>query len=1240
MLRLIKTKMSKYSELLADKNYSEEQLRNVDEEVSDRLGTMRFDYRALNYNITWKFDRIGWNIYKTLVENYRKNGLPNNMRTWRKAQKHALILADNLENYPDMNNPGQTMMETLKGLIVGRQIKELRLTPSFDFLFLNKDGEILFEFNAKRTRQESIMDEAHEARQEQEEESAEELEAEPERTVELVFDPFEDCSNELRAMSERVRTPGLSRFGSGINVFELIRVGRKAPHVLPRRNRRRGGKLLYLCSAQVGNILIQQFGREALAKIGYLRRGAIPNAWEIKNGLRRRGGGQVTASTLSSLRLPNYSKPRIRNFNAYADSLAGFYESADDGKPTIITAYTNGSRFLRQARNSGEYNTHSILVVGREDVQETTVREEDDDALLIDFLPKNMNSPVVGTKIHRVKPEFLKYLNVKIINPMYTITISSNGIATMRYNDGQVAEYPVENVHIKAGDKVQWQDVLVTDSVGANDRVYGLAQYASGSEGIILENLQMNLEFKEVFDFKITGYLQVGPRDDLGELLMKQVNDEKEDYRYYLAALEHIGINLRTVSERTMIPIFDIAELRERIDLLSVSEDTMIPTFDMEDVRTQIDQRGGVESFMHYSRRGKIMEFNEKYHNMDEFNPAEESFEDYYAEHVKGGMVMVKWGESPWGLVKDEFEQFFPNTPLDLSEIQSILTAVDGWNDSIDLRQFLVTEGEEKVRHFAKFERGSIIFLPADKVLEVVRYIRSQRVELFGPADYKHIIQPDEVQKLPEIVGRWFDKEAGNMGADLKFANLDNLQRQYVFKAMQASNPVTKGIDLNFRQNSHRPIRIRPGYRIFLRKVDLQHCINQFLEYEKASEMKTEIFTDGYETSENIKQAIDSIYCGSMENAVLGKLLEIVHWNEIGRNPDSNRARAKQNTSTQSVGYYQLRLTFSDINSDKTQGLLRAHGQGPLLEQILELRKNGNKLHALQLFRNALEKNPVFSTIVAGERLRRNIHKVYRMMEENGEIFRPEELLYRKDFAVMVLQMYHRTPSAMGRTICQNWAIKLADAAGINPSVKREEYDAASHLKWWVRRRFSYNLTSQGAIHRAEGKVVVEHIIETLLKVAYEVNSQGELDFQGNIRMELDSLIDGDGSLDQAKFFNSPLIAALRKWYSAENAGDYLSMVVNLRQSRERMNMGIYAYGTRFFRKQRVSWRSFFENKEAMEEQISILEGEYEPALELPPLELPPLEPLDIDADFEKYVNNPLVVAEEDRNNNHRNRRN
>lgn len=927
------------------------------------------------------FDVVTWNLYQLLIRMNVRLGLRGE-KAWRKAHNDARRLRDQLKSTKVANSSGEevnfTLFQSLFRFATRKNIKFLRLRPDLHVEFVGRDGAVLERFHIYTLEKAVIQDTARAERYS--------LLQEIGRFFEAVSDFPRKAADNLAELAEKALRPKLFepllapkipefRPQKTVSAVDGIRLTHIPPRIIEQQFRH-----LDVCSAYVLRLLQQSHGRTAIIEAGFYKYQKFVDAWDLKAQGLQNDSVEIHASTVSALRQDKKGRRpilEIADRKVYLESVSGFFRAADQGHyPALLTVFLTNTEYARQIWKTNErrlenlrsYNSHVVVALGREEVQ---TREVNRNISLSSYFEKEFG----------IKPDFQGFLNIRMERSNGgSLEISENGQkAILRRADGTVEDIGQrwKNFSLKKGDKIFFQDVLISDFYKGQERVMGLAQFASKREVILMDYMTLKNAKPRVHpEYSVTGYFQLTGTGSVIDQ-MKQQGFSSEEIPYYLAAFADSGIDLNSVRSGDLLPRFDFAKLRE-----------------------VVDRKGGPAEI-----RRDIVRSNGR---------------QYVAENPGSIMIEIQAGKTPWEHFRSFFESYFlEKHALTSAEKILILRAVDDSCPNIDL--------------FAtppRFEAGAFVYLNQSRIAEIVRLIYQKQSEIFSEQDYVKIIEKGDspVRFLREC----FMQEVALQNLKLTYDQLDSVERQYLWKAFVVCNPQ---IDLTLvdRGKFKQWKDFREGVRMFFRKNELLSCISDIVLKRSLQGPEPEFTGHGsnlrgresaiYERKEipvKILNCINRIYPGnSLEDTFVRSALYYVFTKEqLGGTSRAALKAVKDRIfgGVRSRGLFQLRVLPSDMENCRSK-----------FEEL------GYKMPSnFEEFRKWVVQYADCSTIVAGERIRQSLRSFGNFMELNSE---DPSKKFDQNFAIMLVTSYNRAPANIYRAVFQNWAYNLAQAAGVSSDV-------------------------------------------------------------------------------------------------------------------------------------------------------------------------------------------------------------
>lgn len=1109
-------------------SYHPATLKKVDETPNTEI-VRRFDYSPKREQAGY-FDVVIWNLYSLLCQHYLKKGLTG-AKNWKQSHKHAVILANNLSETSLQKGEGADV-STLKYLLTSakqRKFAEMKLTKDFDVIFTDKKGGIVFEFNAKTLRKERIVVFSQEKRldlqtdvagggkgQAGERKAGNGLEVGAEKKEKHFF-PLPISYFRAGGMVKRTY------------ILEAIRQTGAAPKVIEDQFRKKD-----VCAAYVMDLMIQEFGKGTISDSGLISFGKLPNAWDIKERALGAGRVEITASTSKNLKIDEKKGTvKVEDKASYAESLRAFFEVSDTGKvPSLITAFLRNSPYKKMVadanvskpENMRSYNTHVLVCLGRENLKTVEAKWN---IRLQNFLS-------LKTK---VAPAFQRFLNVKIERANGDkIIVGMDGTAVVTKATGESEKTDIGAIRLSRGDKVSWQDVLLTDFYHGKERVMGLAFYASDPTNILMENYTLKDMPKET-KFAIHDYIQIkAGKETPIEQIAEKLGLNDEQIQYYITALLDIGIDINFVSEKMLIPVFDINDVKTRIDYLAALFPQRLTKKNWLDVRYDIVAK-------------RIADYNK------------ESATDLF--------TLIRPGVDAWGQIGSVFSPYFKGeNTLSLREKNLILRAVDESCPNIKLSL-----------NPPILPAGDTIYLTKKRIAEIVQYVREVQAKQFGPDDYVYFVKSRD--KPEKFISFCFDAEVKILEflIPFQYKGLDAVEKDYLLSALKATNTE---VDLNTvgEGEVRKYVDFQVGARLVFRKIDLRKCIYDIYDKRKLQAPVKALaiypkggfggvtvmhasmvnFLDREKTIakdfERVRDIINEVYSGeSVDDAVIRSILYFVWGNEQGRGEARKTVKGIASfvdsilgtNLVNSVGEFQLRQYENDIAACR-----------PMFEKFgIPVPSNKEEL------RDLVRSNVKAATIVAGERVRASLTSFRGFMAVNGE----KADFTDENFAIMLLTSVNRPMRNIYMTVFQTWAVNLASTAGIRSEVSPDEIDS----KIPDNNRYI---------------ILKDNVYKTFKNVVEKLIAAGEIIFAGSVDGELDKMF-----TDREFFVKGPLFQELQRWYQKKN-GRRLSFVLSMIE-RERGDH-IFSYGARMLGKQ-GTWAKVFVDQGALSASVERMQAQYNP---------------------------------------------
>ncbi len=237
----------------------------------------------------------------------------------------------------------------------------------------------------------------------------------------------------------------------------------------------------------------------------------------------------------------------------------------------------------------------------------------------------------------------------------------------------------------------------------------------------------------------------------------------------------------------------------------------------------------------------------------------------------------------------------------------------------------------------------------------------------------------------------------------------------------------------------------------------------------------------------------------------------------------------KRYDKVKSRGQFQLRVTDEDLAFSKKK----------FEENGLTMPATAPALKAM------VEENLLAATIVAGERLRNELHNFKRTLDANDEVIDPRN----GDFAIMLLTSYNRGTNAIKRASLQNWAIKLATVLGLNEERDKliMEFDAKRNKE-----------------RTAED--MMQTVVDTFRIACQKLILNGDINYPGHLNSELQKLYNYS-SINE--FIEGLLFYQIQTWYTKQT-GSKLSFI--LTESDRSVGDKVFSYGVRII-KDDANWK-------------------------------------------------------------------
>ncbi|MDP2642729.1 MAG: hypothetical protein Q8P62_02725 [Candidatus Peregrinibacteria bacterium] len=821
---------------------------------------------ALNFKYNFKdekpegFDVLRWNLYAACSSASRALGFKGrDIYLTSSTQSRAIMSAlRNTKIKSPRSDKQVSALLYLRVLAAEKKIAKIVVKKNSSFSFLDKNGDEIFSFNERGANIEALLSDSVRRRRGIQESLLGFLSRKTKEFVRKTKKASKkigiDFDRDDFQPSEKVPTLGVASLEQGFSPLDLMRTSGKAPDVIEDRFRK-----LAVCSSYATQLLIQEFGKTAVARAGLIKNGKFPNAWDIKENGLRAGGISVAASTVNSLRQRSDGRMEVSNKSGYVRNIGKIFENTDDGHyPSLITAFHFTTHYAKSvvAANMARdpefrsYNSHVLVCIGREDPKFADVKSRGK-------LEKFIRSKT------KIASKFHGFLNIKIYK-----------------KDGRVVDLAYKKTHgvtVEAGDRVSWQDVLVSDFFHRKERVLGLALYASSSIEIITEQLVLNGVKKATPKYEAADYFHFKPGASITVQLKERFNLDDTGVRYYLAALADAGIDTNRVSPKTIIPVFDIAKMK-----------------------AGIDAKGGPEKVLASIRIDRARDYNES--------------------RTDGAFTVLEAGKTPWDHFGKHFESNFKgNHALTNEEKNYILKAVDWSCPTMDLASTPI-----------RFQAGDSVFLSYKRIGEIISAVKEIQAKKFGKNDYVKIIKPGEYPY--GFVQSSFDAEAAALGyKTLRYENLDGTDKGYLLRVLDVcSDDVDLGLTSDSKGRSLFKHFVE-GARLILRKTDLKNAIKIIAEKQELQAAPESVALSSskgkFDVNPDVKTAIDSVFGNDI---VVRNCLYLVWLNEQARG--GWRAFAKKTYvavggTARSVGEFQIRVTNQDLKA--CRGMFEKHGIKP-----------------------------------------------------------------------------------------------------------------------------------------------------------------------------------------------------------------------------------------------------------------------------------------------------------------------
>ncbi|MFH1284774.1 MAG: L,D-transpeptidase [Candidatus Peregrinibacteria bacterium] len=1099
--------------------YSVETVNALDETMGDKEIVKDFEYNLEGKKAGY-FDTVVYNINALLKRHYAQKGVEGR-DIWSKAYRHTVLIAasmsDVLLKTDEYDISGVSVLSHLTALAKAKKFAKIKLTSNFDIQFFDRNGNLLFEFNPRSLRKDQVVRTAREEIEERQEEQA--------RIVQTAGK--KEVASEAEPAFAPLIPPQISEIGqrADFSVLETVKLTGKPPRIIEDQFRD-----MDLCSGYAVGLLMQEYGQDAVSKAGLINYGRIVDAWDIKERGLRNDGVSVAASLLDTLVQKKSGKMDIADRNNYYDKLGNFYKNADEGNyPSLITAFQKNTHYTKQILEANEHrpertksmNSHVLVCLGRGPVNRDVVRGK----MSLRYFLRSVPNVAYGLQ---------RYLKVRVQKKNGdVIELHEDGMATMYKADGETIEnIRMKDINVATGDQVEWQDVLVTDFYKGEERVMGLATYATSRNHVLMENFALkNVPKHEGGKYRAIDFVQIEKTGgSVGDQLKAKLGLSAKDLAYYLAALANSGVDLSGVAEKDLIPVFD-----------------------MNDVRQKIDAEGGLARI-----HQRIVRENIERHNKG-------SLEDMFIE--------IKPGQTPWQTVESLFGDYFKGSyALTDAERNFVLKAIDESCTNIDLTSVP-----------PHFEAGDSLYLTQERIFEVAKCVRERQAESFCGDDYVKIVQSGDSQYA--FIRDCFDTEAKESQSDLHYSMLGSLERSYLLKALQACS---SDVDLSALKAGSRLVLRRDDLQKCIKNIEkkreLQVSVEQPLMHVKKSKDDIEAakhakklgFSDIDDAPyletvvpKPIADRINEIYPGnSLKEVLVRNVLYFIFVNEQSRG--GIRARVKKELSSFEESH--VKLFPFPAQSGKRKYLISSIGPfqiRPVHKDLVAckdlFKKFGIKLpESFSEFRSMIKEDVNVSAMVAGHRILESLDSFENFMKASGE---DNIDLLDENLTLMVATSYNRSPEAIYRAVFQNWAINLAGSAGVKSDVETGEVDSL--------------LNEAG-----KKKMLETHVVDTFRRVVAKLIRDEKIKFTGDIETELQKIRSG-----KLAFVKGPLFQEMQKWHR-EKTGRGISFVFT-KPEMER-GKGVFSYGARLF-SMPDQWASTFKDYGALHSLVEEMKGDYKP---------------------------------------------
>ncbi len=806
------------------------------------------------------FDALKWNLSMACAKANKAIGFKGR-DNFSEANSHARSVISALRNAKiksPRDDKETTALKYLRILVAERKIAKIIIKPDSSFSFLDRKGDEIFEFDEHGAKVEAILSDSVRRRKGIQESLFGFLARKTGDVVRNIKKISKkagiDFSKDYAHAQIKTPTLELSSLEQGVSPLELVRASGRAPNIVEDKFRK-----LDVCAAYVTQLLIQEFGRGAVVKSGLIKNGRFSNAWDVKENGLKAGGISIPASTLKDLQQRPDGKMEIRDQAGYLRDLEKFFRNVDNGRyPSLVTCFHSATHHVKDVVDANKdrpaefrsYNSHVLVCLGRENPKSVDVKM----TVKLEALIRSKTG---------IDPRFCGLLNIKIYK-----------------KDGKVVDLSYKNTHgivVEAGDRVSWQDTLLSDFYHGKERLMGLAFYASNPGEIIMEQLVLNGVSKAKPKYEAADYFHFKEGQSITLQLKERFNLNDADARYYLAALADAGININRISPKTIIPVFDIPKMK-----------------------AAIDAKGGPEKVLAGIKIDRARDYNE--------NKAD------------GVFTVLEAGKTPWDHFGRYFdERFKGNYSLTGSEKNYILDEVDKSCPTIDLKSNPIT-----------FQAGDNVFLSYRRIGEIIVAVKEMQAKQFGKNDYVHIVKAGEFPY--GFIQTGFDNETAALGdKTLKYENLDDADKNYLLRVL---DDCSDDIDLGLVSDTKGRVQFKhfaEGARLVLRKVDLRNAIEIIRQKHQLQVSPESIALTSkkgtFDVKQDIKNAIDSVFGN---DAVIRNCLYFVWGNEQSRGGLRKMAKGLYTAlggTAHSVGEFQIRPTQQDLESCRE--MFQKHGITP-----------------------------------------------------------------------------------------------------------------------------------------------------------------------------------------------------------------------------------------------------------------------------------------------------------------------